>query len=99
MTTKDFSAWLICMDLSDYEDIYSLYRSVEECETYGSFDTQIAKGFNNGWIVKATYIDESLHLASEKAKETFLSMIENRYFNGMDVEGWYAYMRAMEKDD
>ena len=34
MTTKDFSEWLICMDLSDYEDIYSLYRSVEECETY-----------------------------------------------------------------
>ena len=99
MTTKDFSAWLICMDLSDYEDIYSLYRSVEECETYGSFDTQIAKGFNNGWIVKATYIDESLYLASEKAKNTFLSMIEKRQFNGMDVEGWYAYMRAMEKDD
>ena len=99
MTTKDFSEWLICMDLSDYEDIYSLYRSVEECETYGSFETQIAKGSNNGWIVKATYIDESLHLASEKAKNTFLSMIENRYFNGMDVEGWYAYMRAMEKDD
>lgn len=99
MTTKDFSEWLICMDLSDYEDIYSLYRSVEECETYGSFETQIAKGSNNGWIVKATYIDESLHLASEKAKNTFLSMIENRYFNGMDVEGWYAYMRSMEKDD
>ncbi len=99
MTTKDFSEWLICMDLSDYEDIYSLYRSVEECETYGSFETQIAKGSNNGWIVKATYIDESLHLASEKAKNTFLSMIEKRYFNSMDVEGWYAYMRAMEKDD
>lgn len=99
MTTKDFSEWLICMDLSDYEDIYSLYRSVEECETYGSFETQIAKGSNNGWIVKATYIDESLHLASEKAKNTFLSMIEKRYFNGMDVEGWYAYNKAMQKDD
>ena len=99
MATKDFSEWLVCMDLTDYEDNYSLYRSVEECETYGSFETQIAKGSNNGWIVKATYIDESLHLASEKAKNTFLSMIENRYFNGMDVEGWYAYMRAMEKDD
>ena len=71
MTTKDFSEWLICMDLSDYEDIYSLYRSVEECETYGSFETQIAKGSNNGWIVKATYIDESLHLASKKKKNTF----------------------------
>ena len=99
MTTKDFSEWLICMDLSDYEDIYSLYRSVEECETYGSFETQIAKGSNNGWIVKATYIDESLHLASEKAKNTFLSMIEKRYFNDMDAEGWYAYNKAMQKDD
>ena len=99
MTTKDFSGWLICMDLSDYEDIYSLYRSVEECETYGSFETQIAKGSNNGWIVKATYIDESLHLASEKAKNTFLSMIEKRYFNDMDAEGWYAYNKAMQKDD
>lgn len=39
MTTKDFSEWLVCMDLSDYEDIYSLYRSIEECDTYGSFDT------------------------------------------------------------
>ena len=87
------------MDLSDYEDIYSLYRSVEECETYGSFETQIAKGSNNGWIVKATYIDESLHLASEKAKNTFLSMIEKRYFNDMDAEGWYAYNKAMQKDD
>ena len=99
MTTKDFSEWLICMDLSGYEDIYSLYRSVEECETYGSFETQIAKGSNNGWIVKATYIDESLHLASEKAKNTFLSMIEKRYFDGFDAEGWYAYKKAMEKDD
>ena len=99
MTTKDFSEWLVCMDLSDYEDIYSLYRSVEECETYGSFETQIAKGSNNGWIVKATYIDESLHLASEKAKNTFLSMIEKRYFNDMDAEGWYAYNKAMQKDD
>ena len=99
MTTKDFSEWLVCMDLSDYEDIYSLYRSIEECDTYGSFETQIAKGSNNGWIVKATYIDESLHLASEKAKNTFLSMIEKRYFNSMDVEGWYAYNKAMQKDD
>lgn len=99
MATKDFSEWLVCMDLSDYEDIYFLYRSIEDCDAYGSFETQIAKGSNNGWIVKTTYLDEALHLASEKAKETFLSMIENRYFNGMDVEGWYAYMRAMEKDD
>ena len=69
MATKDFSEWLVCMDLSDYEDIYFLYRSIEDCDAYGSFETQIAKGSNNGWIVKATYLDEALHLASEKAKE------------------------------
>lgn len=99
MVTTDFSAWLTCMDLRDYEDVYALYRSIEECDTYGVFETQVAKGVNNGWIVKATYFDDTLHLASEKAKETFLSMIEKRYFDGLDVEGWYAYMKAMEKDD
>lgn len=99
MAITDFSAWLACMDLSDYEDIYSLYRSVAECDEYGMYKTQVANGINNGWIVKATFLEDTLHIASDKAKQTFLSMIEKQYFNGMDLEGWYAYMRAMEKDD
>ena len=98
-TLTDFSAWLSCLDLSNYEEIYSLYRSVAECDEYGMYNTQVANGVNNGWIVKATFLDDTLHIASDKAKRVFLSQIEANYFNGMDLEGWYAYMKAMEKDD
>lgn len=98
-TTTDFSAWLSCLDLTNYEEIYSLYRSVADCDEYGMYSTQVANGVNNGWIVKATFLDDALHIASDKAKHMFLSIIAAKYFNGMDLEGWYAYMHAMEKDD
>ena len=98
--TTDFSAWLDCADLDNYEDVYCLYRSVEECSEYGMFNTQVAKGKNNGWIVSASLLDDySLHLCSQAAKDAFLSKIENRYCDGMSMEGWYAYHHAMEKDD
>lgn len=98
-TTTDFSAWLDCADLENYEEVYCLYRSVAECSEYGMFNTQVANGKNNGWIVSAPYIDDSLHLCSQAAKDAFLSKIENRFCDGMSMEGWYAYHHAMEKDD
>ena len=95
----DFSAWLDCADLENYEEVYCLYRSIADCSEYGMFNTQVANGKNNGWIVSASYIDDSLHLCSTKAKDTFLSIIEKRFCGEMSMEGWYAYNRAMEKDD
>ena len=95
----DFQAWLECADLESYEEVYSLYRSVADCSDYGLFNTQIANGKDNGWIVTASYLDDTLHLCSEKAKDTFLSMIEKRYCGDMTMEGWYAYKREMEKED
>ena len=62
-------------------------------------NTQVAKGEIKGWIVTASYLDDTLHLCSEKAKDTFLSMIETRYCGDMTMEGWYAYKREMEKED
>lgn len=38
-------------------------------------------------------------LASEAARQTFLSIIEDKYCEGMDIEGYYAYHHAMEKGD
>lgn len=99
MAITDFSTWLECADLEDYEEVYALYRSVAECTDYGMFNTQVAKGNDNGWIVRASYMDDTLHLCYEKAKETFLSIIEKRYCDEMDIEGWYAYKRAAEKDE
>lgn len=99
MTITDFSAWLECADLENYEEVYALYHSVADNSDYGMFNTQVAKGDDNGWIVRASYMDDTLHLCSEKAKETFLSIIEKRYCGEMDIEGWYAYKRAEEKNE
>lgn len=98
-TLTDFSTWLYCLDFNDYEDVYALYHSIADCDEYGVYKTQVAKGKNNGWIVSSSCLDDTLHLISDKAKQTFLSIIESRYCEGMDIEGWYAYKQAMEKDD
>ena len=95
----DFSAWLDCAELENYEEVYCLYRSVADCSEYGLFNTQVANGKNNGWIVSASHLEESLHLCSQKAKDTFLSMIEKRFCGDMSIEGWYSYKHTMEKDD
>ena len=76
MTITDFFSWLKSADQEDYEEVYTLYCSVVECADCGMFETQLAKGDNNGWIVRASYMDEALFLCSEKAKDTFLSIVK-----------------------
>ena len=51
------------------------------------------------YFLKSVECDDTLMLASEKARQTFLSIIETEYCEGMDIEGYYAYHHAMEKDD
>lgn len=99
MTITDFSAWLECADLEDYEDVYTLYHSLAECADYGMFNTQVASGDSNAWIVRASYMDEALYLCSEKAKDIFLSIIEKHYCKEMDIESWYTCKRTADKDD
>lgn len=98
-TSQDFKSWLDGIDLEDYDDVDSLYRTVETLTNYGVFSIAEANGVDNGWIVSSEYADESLHIPSEKARQTLLSMIESKYCEGMSEEGWYAFHRAMEKDD
>lgn len=98
-TTQDFKDWLDGLELKDYDDIDSLYRTVETLTDYGVFSIAEANGEDNGWIVTSEYADEAIHIASEKARQTLLSMIESRYCEGMSEEGWYAFHRAMEKND
>ena len=95
-TTTNFDEWIAQIDLDDYEEIDSLYRSVNEVTSYGLFSTQRTK--NEGYIVKSKWGENSLLLASEKARASFLRKIENEYCDGNE-EGWYAFKKAMEKDD
>lgn len=45
-TTTNFSEWFDTNELSDYEEIDSMYRSVNECTDYGLYKTQTARGNN-----------------------------------------------------
>ena len=99
-TITNFSAWLSCIDLSDYNDIWSLYHTVSDLSEYSSFKIDVKEETNGTkYFLKSVECDDTLMLASEAARQTFLSIIEDNYWEGMDIEGYYAYHHAMEKDD
>lgn len=97
-TITDFKTWLDCNDLSDFNDVYSLYHSVQDVEKWAGFSTE--RGKKEGvYIVKSVECDDNLLLASENARSTFLSVIESRYCEGMDIETYYIYHHGIAKDD
>lgn len=99
-TITDFSAWLSCIDLSDYNDVWSLYHTVSDLSDYSSFEIDVKKDSKGTkYFLKSVECDDTLMLASEKARQTFLSMIEASYCEGTDIEEYYAYHHYMEKDD
>lgn len=98
-TIADFKEWLEEIDLTDYDDVDSLYRTVSDLSDYGLFSIQEARGTDNGWILYADGCDDTLHIKTEKARALLLRIIEDDYCEGMSEEGWYAYHKAMEKDD
>ena len=95
----DFDAFLDNVD-DDYEEVYSLYRAVTDETDMGFF--KCVSGRAGTWIVKSSAGVEDLFLASPAAKQAFLKAIEGRFIgdddDGMDMESWYFYNRAMEKD-
>ena len=98
MATTDFEMWLDGTDLSDYNDVYALYHSVAGVEDWGSYKTVRGRGVGQ-LIVTAADNDEPLLIASDKARDTFLKKIEDDYCEDMDIEGYYGFHHAMEKDD
>jgi hypothetical protein len=101
-THTDFKTWLSGIDIDDYNDIYCLYKAVEEQQEWGAFDCSkrvTSKG--NMYFVSCCYMEkEILMLASDKAREYFMDHIEKTYADeGMGIEAWYQYKYAMEKND
>ncbi len=96
-TITDFDSWLDEVDLEGHEEIYALYRTVSDVESMGMFECSVSDG---KYFVRADNIEDTLMLASEKARQAFLAAIESRF--GIrdfgDIEGWYGYERAMSKE-
>jgi hypothetical protein len=98
-TTIDFQEWLGNVELEDYEEIYSLYRAVKDATSFGIFDVKPARGSGERWIVTASCTDQSLLIVSSDARTALLLHLTKTYCGDLDMEGWYAYKRAMAKDD
>ena len=97
-TITNFQTWLDQTDLGDYNDVYSLYQAVNNIENWGGYE--VTKGRVEGqYFVDAIDADDTLFLASELARQTFLNIIESTYCEDLNIESWYSYHRAMDKDD
>ena len=92
-TTTDFNKWLEAADPDDFEIIYALYQAVEERETNDPWQISL-KGEKT--FMTCGFAQDTLMLASEKARNSFLSLILNKYCGDFgDIESWYGYERNM----
>lgn len=96
-TITDFEGWLDQAGPETTEETYALYQCVAEEEDYGIYRCQ--KGKDGKLFVKCATGEDTLMLASDKAKQSFLSLVTKKYCNDVDIESWYGFRRAMEKDD
>lgn len=96
--TTDFELWLEGIELEDHQEVYALYRSVRDCDVYGLFSVKPARGADS-WLVTASHSDEPLLLASTRAKDALLDLLERSHCGDLDMEGWYSFKQAMAKDD
>lgn len=98
MAITDFDLWLDNVDLSDFNDVYALYHSVSGIENWGTFRAERGRGAQQ-LLVYSHDCSEPLLLASDKARDAFLKKVEDDYCEDMDIEGYYGFHHAMEKDD
>ena len=99
-TITDFDTWIAGSLLIDYNEVYCLYRSVHDIDEFDSFKTsKKVQAGKTKYFVTCDYLSDTLMLASDKAREYFLDKLEKQFAGEMGMEGWYAYNRAMEKDD
>ena len=97
--TTEFHPWLKALELDDYREVYSLYKSVETCSPVGIFDVRPATGTNR-WLVRAPHLSEELLLASIEAQQAFLLQIKHDYCApDLDLESWYSFKQSTEKKD
>lgn len=97
-TITDFNIWLEQAVPEDFEEVYCLYHAVKDKENYGLYECK--KSADGKLFIEANHIEDTLMLASQKAIDSFLHLIESRYVEpGMTIEGWYEFHRGMAKND
>jgi hypothetical protein len=92
-----FIAWLDGnLDADELEDIYCLYLSVYNVDSYGLYS---AKQDGDSIIVESDMSEDRLVLRGAAEQQKFLDYLDDTYGEDIGVEALYDFNRAMEKDD
>ncbi len=94
----DFKKWLFLFKLSNpkYYVVEMLDRAVREKESNELWDVSED---GEKIFVKACHEKEYLLIWNDKAKQTFLRLLEQSFCGDDDIDAWCGYMEAMEKND
>lgn len=91
-STTNFQEWFEQIDFEDenHEEVFELYNTVKNNENNCMFRSEtINKGA--GQIVRCSFSDTSLIIATEKAKKAFLKTLESVFCENMDIDSWYGF--------
>jgi hypothetical protein len=100
MTTTNFKEWLTAVEPEDHREAYALYKTVDDCASFGIYEVKPARGGSDRWILSALHSSHTLLLASNDARETFIMHLTTTYGDrDLDMESWYAFQCAMAKED
>ena len=91
----DWNSWLVVNEPDGPNELLALHDAVVyggDCGGYvGTHDSE-GRVFIKGWG------GPQLALVSEKAIRAFLSVLEERYATGMDIEAFYGLETALSRD-
>lgn len=87
--------WIDNIDLDNYQEVYSLYLSVETEGDFGLFKSV----FDEANITITNYANQKLKINNEDEKTALFEYLSDEYMNGLDAETYYSLNYALEKDD
>lgn len=100
--TKDFQEFVDSIFDINYHEICELYYAAQIAigieSGQSTFEIKPANGSDEDMLIIYVPNDYAIRL-SKKAAEYFPNWIEENLMEGMDVESYWGYKRAIEKND
>lgn len=84
------------LDEAEFEDVYCLYMSVYNVDSYGLYT---ARQDGDNIVVKSDMGERELVLKGTTEQQKFLDYLDDTYGEDIGVEALYSFNLAMERDD
>jgi len=97
MATTDFQDFINHILDIDLNEVNELYETINSRMNYGSYEYFEIN--DDKIVIKNRLNEKSLLLASQKAKQTFLDLLNQKWAGGFDdVPTKWDYLRILERD-